>query len=287
MNMRVLLLGATGNLGTRLLPALLAHGHTVVAFVRSKDKLRSLITPKLYDTITVITGDALDTDAVEAALLEHNCGALVQTSGNSKPTDLLGRLATSISSAAIRVGKQRRGPPLRAWFIGGLGSLTYPGTGGYQLQDYLPRLASAHHRPTEEVLKAIPTSDLDWSLLCVAIMTPTSDLVDVLEQPRGNGLVVSKGELAAYQPHWVTRVPVVGKYLDVFAQIFAYTTKLEDVADLIANDLAQKGRSEYVGELVGMKDVGDDLQSQQVARSITWDVLMGRRSDGHRDVVQR
>ena len=49
----MLLIGANGNLGLRVLPALLSHGHTVIAFVRAPDKLQSLLTPALFDRITV------------------------------------------------------------------------------------------------------------------------------------------------------------------------------------------------------------------------------------------
>lgn len=59
-----------------MLPALLAHGHTVVAYVRSENKLRSLITARLAERITIHTGDALDSNGVEAALREHGCNAI-------------------------------------------------------------------------------------------------------------------------------------------------------------------------------------------------------------------
>ncbi|MCK5822089.1 MAG: NAD-dependent epimerase/dehydratase family protein, partial [Bacteroidales bacterium] len=36
--MRILLTGATGYIGKRLLPSLLAHGHTVICCVRDKTR---------------------------------------------------------------------------------------------------------------------------------------------------------------------------------------------------------------------------------------------------------
>ncbi|KAK5737486.1 hypothetical protein LTR17_006714 [Elasticomyces elasticus] len=255
--MRVLLLGATGNLGSRLIPALLAHKHTVTVYVRSPDKLRGLISTALYDNITITTGDALDSAAVEAATRANNCDAIVNTAGNRMPSgqeQILGKIAASVTSAAIRVGHER-GKPFRAWLIGGLGSLEYPGTGGWKLQDYMFDFMSAHHKQTEAVLKAIPTTALQWSLLCVAFMKPASTSIDVLEQPRGNGLAIATGTPPAWRDGWVKYIPFIGRYLNIIGPILSYTTKLEDVADLIAADLASS-ETKLIGELVAMKDVG-------------------------------
>ncbi|KAK4951726.1 hypothetical protein LTR10_009645 [Elasticomyces elasticus] len=254
--MRVLLLGATGNLGSRLIPALLAHRHTVTVYVRSPDKLRGLISTALYDNITITTGDAMDSAAVEAAIRANNCDAIVNTAGNRMPSgqeQILGKIAASVTSAAIRVGRER-GKPFRAWLIGGLGSLKYPGTEGWKLQDYMFDFMSAHHKQTEAVLKAIPTTDLQWSLLCVAFMKPASINIDVLESPRGNSLSIATGTPPAWRNGWVKYIPFIGRYLNIIGPILGYTTKLEDVADLIAADLANS-ETRLVGELVAMKEV--------------------------------
>jgi uncharacterized protein YbjT (DUF2867 family) len=52
--MKVLLLGATGNLGSRLVPALLTHNHNVVAYVRSASKLESLIPATVHEQFTIV-----------------------------------------------------------------------------------------------------------------------------------------------------------------------------------------------------------------------------------------
>ena len=62
---RVFLAGATGALGRRLVPLLLAHGHQVTGLARSTasaDRIRSL-------GADAVTGDALDADSVRAAVL--------------------------------------------------------------------------------------------------------------------------------------------------------------------------------------------------------------------------
>jgi len=255
--MRVLLFGGTGNLGSRLIPALLARQHEVVAFVRSPEKLRALIAPALHESITVYKGDAFDSEAVEHAIKNHGCDAIVNTAGNHEPLwreQIMDKIVGSITSAALRVGKER-GKPLRAWIIGGLGSLEYPGTGGWKIQDFFQKWMSEHHQQTERIVKSIDTKDLVWSLLCVAIMTPESKAVVLLEQPRGHRLVVSTRSPPAWQDHWVRGIPIVGVYLNLLAGLSSYTTYLEDVADLIAEDLTRGTSSDYVGEFVGFKDV--------------------------------
>jgi putative NADH-flavin reductase len=256
--MRILLLGGTGNLGKRLIPALLAHGHEVIAYVRSVPKLQSLVTPALFNAIKTHEGDALDSAAVEGALRQHNCDAVMNTAGNrvfDGSEQILGKIAASVSSAAIRVGKDR-GKPLRAWFIGGLTSLEYPGTGGWKIQDYLPRWGSSHHRGTEEVMMSIDVGQLEWSLLCVAWMQPKSETIDLLAAPQHHQLVVATGKPPEWRDSWIRYLPFVGVYLNLVPAVLSYTTKLEDVADLLAEDFEKGNKSEYVGQFVGMKDVG-------------------------------
>ena len=251
--MKVLLIGATGNLGSRSIPALLAQGHQVTAFVRSEVKLRTLVSNELYNRIEVTTGDATNTCDVYRALKDHECDALVTTAGNREAPwreQTLGQFAAAISEAAIRVGKGRH-RPLQAWFIGGLGSLEYPGTGGWKIQDYMPGFMTAHHRQTEAVLRQIKVEDLAWTLLCVAFMTPRRATIEALAGLEEHGLVVAIGKPPAWQDSWVRGLPTVGLYLNVVPAVRNYTTTLESVSGLIAERLESE---EFVGKLVGFKD---------------------------------
>jgi uncharacterized protein YbjT (DUF2867 family) len=135
---RVLLLGATGNLGSRLLPTLLAHRHAVIAFVRSPTKLASLIAPSLlsHSDLTVVEGDATDSSAIRRAIVLHDCDAIADVAGNQVAPwkePVLERIVGAVVDAAVKVGRER-GRPLRAWVIGGMGSLRYPGTDRHLIQ---------------------------------------------------------------------------------------------------------------------------------------------------------
>lgn len=131
ITMKVLLLGATGNLGSRLVPALLTHGHSVVVYVRSVSKLESLIPATVYEQITIVQGDATDSQAIKKAIIGHKCEAVVSTAGVAALAPWAKSDLPVIFKAvldAVREAGAERGSPLRVWFLGGQGVLYYPGT---------------------------------------------------------------------------------------------------------------------------------------------------------------
>jgi nucleoside-diphosphate-sugar epimerase len=135
--MRVLLLGATGNLGQRLIFSLLAHKHTLTLYVRNPQKLADLVPSHILDKVTVVVGDATDSEGIYKALVENNCNAIVDTAGNQVlpwQEYLMPKIARAVMDAALRY-KEEKGTPLRAWFLNGLGNLKYPGK-EYDLQDH-------------------------------------------------------------------------------------------------------------------------------------------------------
>ena len=134
--MRVLLLGATGNLGSRLLPALQAHGHHVVAYVRSEAKLKELIPSSILSRATIVTGNATDTNAVREALVRNRCDALINSAGQASifpwQAPRMQEIIQAVTAAAVDASKEI-GRPIRGWFLGGMSALDYPGFGGTKL----------------------------------------------------------------------------------------------------------------------------------------------------------
>jgi len=127
--MKVLLLGATGNLGSRLVPALLTHGHTVVAFVRSSTKLEALLPPSVYQQIQVTEGDAKDSESIKKAILSFDCDAVVTTAGLAAAAPWgssdLPVIFHAVVDAVREAGVERKAP-LRAWLLSGMVALYYP-----------------------------------------------------------------------------------------------------------------------------------------------------------------
>jgi nucleoside-diphosphate-sugar epimerase len=134
--MKVLLLGATGNLGSRLLPALQAHGHKVVVFVRSESKLKQLVPSSVVSKATIATGNASNSNTVREALVNNRCDALVNSAGQASifpwQDPRMQDIIQAVTTAAVEASKEM-GRPIRAWFLGGMTALDYPGFGGIRL----------------------------------------------------------------------------------------------------------------------------------------------------------
>jgi nucleoside-diphosphate-sugar epimerase len=126
--MKVLVLGATGNVGSRLIPALLAHHHEVVAYVRSASKIPPDVSSKL---VSVIQGVGTDSAAIKAAILANNCDAVINAAGLAAPTSLhqtgqFPEIFAAVVKAAVEARQERGGPPLRCWFLSGWSLLDSP-----------------------------------------------------------------------------------------------------------------------------------------------------------------
>ena len=129
--MKVLVVGATGNLGVRLVAALLTHGHSVVAFARSSNKLESLLPTSVYRQIAVVQGDATDQVSIKRAILDASCDAVVNSAGLAAlppwGKSELPAIFHAVLDAVREAGLERK-KPLRSWFLAGLGVLYYPGS---------------------------------------------------------------------------------------------------------------------------------------------------------------
>ncbi|KAI4094678.1 MAG: hypothetical protein L6R37_007192 [Teloschistes peruensis] len=222
--MRVLLLGATGNLGSRILPALLAHNHTVVVFIRSESKLRNLVHSSAVDKCTIVTGNATDAIAIEAALVDNRCNALVNSAGLAAifpwQDPQMQEIEKAVTTAAVGASKN------------------FP--------------IFAEHGLTYSLLLSQPSQHLQWSLLAPSQMVPASKEITLLSAPRGHGLVSANDTMPNYMNTFLSGLRFgIGIASDILVNALRYNTSLEDCADYMAADLA-KDRSEHVGHRVGV-----------------------------------
>jgi putative NADH-flavin reductase len=162
--MRVVLYGATGMVGTRILKELLSRGHTVTAVVRDPSKL------KAQNNLTIEKGDLLDADSI-AKLAK---GSDVVVSSYGPPSGARGPDPAKVSQLvdAVRTlisGVRRAGAP-RIIMVGGAGSLEV--SPGLQIVD-APTFPDAYkpialaHRDAFYVLRE---SDLNWTYFSPAMM---------------------------------------------------------------------------------------------------------------------
>ncbi|CAI6285903.1 unnamed protein product [Periconia digitata] len=253
--MKVLLIGATGNVGIRLVPALLTHNHSVVAFVRSAKKLKDLLPADIYKRIVVVEGSATDSKSIRNVILNAQCDAVVNTAGVAALPPWGKSELPAIFKAVlegVRSASEERKTALRVWFLAGQGVLVYPGT-ETMLSSYMP--IYLEHRQNFRLLQALPADALHWSVLCPNMMTPATkpqDFTVPTKSPEAK-LTASATTPPNWRDSWIRYIPFIGKSIVCAMNAQRYATTLEQAADFIAEDLVRRD-SQWVGKAVGIID---------------------------------
>jgi putative NADH-flavin reductase len=162
--MRIVLYGATGTIGNRILKELLSRGHTVTAVVRDPSKVAA------QHNLTVEKGDMLDADNIAKVAK----GSDVVISSYGPPSGAQGPDPGKVNqlvdaTRALIAGVRRAGAP-RIIMVGGAGSLEI--SPGLQIMD-APTFPDAYkpiagaHRDAYYVLRE---SDLNWTYFSPAMM---------------------------------------------------------------------------------------------------------------------
>jgi len=151
--MKLVLFGATGTIGQRILSEALRRGHSVTAVARNPSKLQTADT-----NVTAVAGDVLDADQVAKIVAGHDAAINATSPAHDAPevvTDVARSLITGLKSAEVK----------RLLIVGGAGSLEV--APGVELVD-TPEFPAAWkpiaiaHRNVLEVYRA-EAGDLDWT----------------------------------------------------------------------------------------------------------------------------
>ena len=251
--MKVLLLGVTGNVGGRMLPALIKYGHTVVAYVRSTSKITPAMRAVLDD---VVIGSATDTLALKKAILTYNCDAvfhaagLAQMWGHSK-TGEYNNIFAAVVAAIVEARQERHGTAIRAWLMSGfpmMDSVSPP----HLIGDYLPLFPE--HRKNLALIQTQEVADIAWSLFCAAEMASKDKdaLIPAPDEYSADNVIAN----ADSPPEWKNNlkwVPLIGTFLNILFQAGGYATSVEDPVHFIAADFEKGLESEFVGKRVAFK----------------------------------
>jgi putative NADH-flavin reductase len=160
--MKIALVAAAGNIGSRILQEALGRGHSVTAVVRHPAKLT--LTAK---NLTVKAGDVFDEDALAAVAKGHDAIVSAYGPSPSDPSDpgIYSRAAHALIDAARKAGVRR----LIA--VGGAGSLYV--APGRQLVD-TPEFPAAWRAGASSLRDALEVflkeKELEWTFFSPAIV---------------------------------------------------------------------------------------------------------------------
>ena len=138
--MRVLVIGAGGRLGLRLLPALISHNHTPIAIIRDRTKFESALPPSILDKTTIFTADAESASQVQDVMIKANIDVFINCAGTPSardgkgPESNQGRIGLAVLDAA-KGYKDETGKVLRGWWVTGWAFLDEPGRPGKMYHD--------------------------------------------------------------------------------------------------------------------------------------------------------
>ena len=162
--MNIIVFGARGDVGSRVVAEALARDHTVTAVLRSETQAKSL-----PPTMTVRVADASDTDQVAELMAGHDVAisALRPPDGQE---EMLVALTRSVLAAAARSS-------LRALIVGGAASLKVPGQGGHTVltaPGFLPHEVVPIAKACQAQYELCAAENhANWSYLCPpAMLTP-------------------------------------------------------------------------------------------------------------------
>jgi putative NADH-flavin reductase len=179
--MKVVLYGATGNAGARILTELLERGHKVTAVVRNQSKIQP------QTGLTIALGDLSDSARIAENVKGSDAVISAYGPGLNAPNDLIG------ATERLVEGVKLSGVP-RLLTVGGAGTLEV--SPGVLLLDspMLPAewrpIAKAHL----DALEILRRSDLDWTCLAPAAFFEPGKRTTTFRLGLNNLIASEKGE---------------------------------------------------------------------------------------------
>ncbi len=208
--MKLLVLGATGDIGEAVLKAAVTAGHDVTAFVRSPDKLGDV-----RDRLQVIKGDLTDAAAVASAMTGTD--AVISAIGSSPDKAQLDAPATAVRQILAAMG----GAGVRRFVGLAGGAVNVPGEwkplSGRITTALVRLLARNVVEAKQREFEVVSRSDLDWTMVRPPRVVAGEPTGRVEIGPKLHGLQVTRGDLAtamvtlATGSDWLRQAPYVSE----------------------------------------------------------------------------
>ncbi|TCM96534.1 hypothetical protein EV294_105401 [Paenibacillus sp. BK033] len=167
--MKIIVFGATGNTGKRVLLQGMQMGHEMTAFVRNPGKLSDQLGEHSARHVKVIAGNMMDPVSVSEALAHQD--AAILAAGHAGQGEEFVQIVDNI----ITQCEQQPAFSGRVWLMGGAGLLDIPYTDliGNHLPGFPPEFIN-HNRNFERLRQ----TRLDWSVMCPGTMMDSNEHPD-------------------------------------------------------------------------------------------------------------
>ncbi|TBL78483.1 NAD(P)-dependent oxidoreductase [Paenibacillus thalictri] len=224
--MKIIVFGATGNTGRRVLAQGVKMGHEMTAFVRNPEKLYEQQGEHLVQHVKVIVRDIMDPESVYEAL--SNQEVAIIAAGNAGQGEEFVRIVDNIVSQC----EIHPSFPGRVWLIGGAGLLDIPYTDliGNNLPGF-PPMYKNHNRNLERLRQ----TQLDWSVMCPGTM------VDSIEHPAPVRLHVTTETLPVAIPETIKEFSEADMAGYLFSRFQELDVAYEEVANCMLNHIELAG----------------------------------------------
>jgi len=232
--MKIIIFGATGNTGKRVLAQGIQMGHEMTAFVRNSEKLYDQLGEHSAKHVKVIVDDMMDPVSVGKALAHQD--AAIIASGHAGQGEEFVRLVDNIISQC----EAHSSFSGRVWIMGGAGLLDIPYTDliGNNLPGFPPEFRN-HNRNFERLQQ----TGLDWSIMCPGTM------MDSREYPDPVHLHVTTETLPIPIPETIKEYSEADIAGHLFSRLQEMNVTYDDVAKCMLDHLELEGafKSKRVG----------------------------------------
>lgn len=220
--MKIVVTGANGNTGRRIVDLALRQGYEVAAIVRDAATVENAGRAGLSVYANSFDDEGMLVQAMRGA------DVVINAAGNANA----GAAYTPLVQRVIRAADEVLGPGGRFWCFGGAGALDIPGAGRSTLD--LPKIPAVFeaHRSN---LNALHSTALDWSMLCPGPM------IDAPDGKPTEGLCLSVDEWPVPRPGLTRVLPAIFTALAFKNSMPAMTIYYEDAAAVILGNLDRQG----------------------------------------------
>jgi putative NADH-flavin reductase len=159
--MKIIVFGATGNTGKRVLAQGIKMGHEMTAFVRNSEKLFDQLGEQSAKHVRVIVDDIMDPVSVGQALA-HQDAAIIAAGHAGQGEEFVRIIDNIISQCEFQPNFSGR-----VWIMGGAGLLDIPFTN--LIGNNLPGFPTEYRNHNLNFAR-LQRTQLDWSIMCPGTM---------------------------------------------------------------------------------------------------------------------